>query len=150
MIKSKKKFTIEAVCISKKKGVQKNAVDSVDVIEDFGIKNDAHAGDWHRQISFLAAEAIDTMRAEGLSLEPGAFGENIVTRGIDWTKVKTGGKIRMGEVELEVTQIGKECHTPCAIFYKAGRCIMPEMGVFAKVLKGGVIQANRYGYYSFR
>jgi TatD DNase family protein len=148
MRKSKKKFTIEAVCISKRKGVQKNAVDSVIVLKDFGIKDDAHAGDWHRQISFLAVEAIDTMRAEGLNLEPGAFGENIVTRGIDWTKVNTGGKIRIGEVELEVTQIGKECHTPCAIFYKAGRCIMPEMGVFAKALKGGVIKVNGCGYYS--
>ncbi|MBN2442805.1 MAG: MOSC domain-containing protein [Spirochaetales bacterium] len=141
------KFTIEAVCISGKKGVQKYEVSEITLIKDFGIDNDAHAGKWHRQVSFLAGEEIDKMKAKGLSLKSGAFGENIVTRGIDWTKVSVGGKIRIGDAELEVTQIGKECKTPCAIYYAAGECIMPEKGIFAKVLKGGVIHAHNSGDY---
>ena len=140
-------FVIEAVCISDKKGVQKHEVDEISLIKDFGIESDAHAGKWHRQVSFLAVEEIDRMKAKGLTLKPGAFGENIITRGIDWTKVLVGGKIHIGEAELEVTQIGKECHTPCAIYYAAGECIMPEKGVFARVLKGGVIRAQHNGHY---
>ncbi len=144
------KFTIEAVCISKQKGVQKKSVDSIQLLENFGIESDAHAGDWHRQVSFLAVEAIDTMKALGLKLEPGAFGENIITRGIDWPKTKIGGLVQIGDVLMEITQIGKECHTRCAIYYAAGQCIMPEKGVFAKVLKGGIIHADNSGDYSFR
>lgn len=144
------KFTVEAVCVSERKGVQKHGTDRVRLIEDFGIENDVHAGHWPRQVSFLAGEAIDSMKGEGLELKPGAFGENIVTRGIDWTKVKVGGLVRVGEVELEITQIGKECQSPCAIFYAVGRCIMPKMGIFAKVRKGGVIHVGSSGDYRIR
>ncbi len=141
------KFRIEALCISAKKGVQKNEETEVRLIENFGIEGDAHAGRWHRQVSFLAGEAVDKMRQEGLELKPGAFGENIVTRGIDWTKAQVGGIIHIGQAELEITQIGKECHTPCAIYHAVGYCIMPTMGIFAKVKKGGIIHAGSSGHY---
>lgn len=144
------KFIVEAVCVSEEKGIQKHPVDRVRLIENFGIENDAHSGEGHRQISLLAGEAIDGMRAEGLNLEPGAFGENLVTRGIDWSDVEIGGKIHIGETEMFITQKGKECHSPCAIFHHAGRCIMPEMGVFARVVKGGIIHAGSRGDYSIR
>jgi molybdopterin adenylyltransferase len=141
-------FIIEAVCISEKRGIQKHEVDTIILKEGFGIEHDAHAGKWHRQVSFLAGEEIDRMKEKGLSLKPGAFGENIITRGIDWTKVKPGGKIQVGETELEVTQIGKVCKKPCAIYYAAGECIMPDKGVFAKVIHGGEIRAHNSGHYS--
>jgi len=144
------KFTVEAVCISEKKGEQKHPVDYLQLIENFGIENDAHAGDWHRQVSLLASEAIEAMKSEGLELKPGAFGENIITRGLDWNQTKIGDHLRIGNVELEVTQIGKKCHTPCTIFYTAGRCIMPESGIFAKVIKGGIIHAKSSGHYGIR
>ncbi len=142
------KFTVKAVCISHRKGIQKHPVDSLHLIENFGIEKDAHAGDRDRQVSFLADENIDTMRAVGLILEPGAFGENVVTRGIDWAEAKVGGKIVVGDAELKITKIGKECHTPCSIYKAVGRCIMPEVGVFARVEKGGTIHAESSGYYS--
>ena len=144
------KFTVEALCYSEKKGTQKQAINSCKLVENFGIENDAHAGDWHRQVSLLADEDIDMMESEGLELEPGAFGENIVTRGIDWANAKIGGFIRIGKVKLVITQIGKECHTPCAIYHAVGRCIMPDKGIFAKVIEGGVIHAKSSGYYSIR
>jgi len=144
------KFIIEAVCLSDKRGEQKHEVDEILLIKDFGIESDAHAGKWHRQVSFLAGEEIDRMKAKGLTLKPGAFGENIVTRGIDWTKVPVGGKIRIGDAELEVTQIGKECKTPCAIYYAAGECIMPTKGIFARVMKGGKVRAQHHGHYRVR
>ena len=144
------KFKIESVNISKKKGVQKQPVEAVECIENYGIKGDAHAGDWHRQVSFLAGEAIDTMKAGAGSFEikHGDFGENIVTRGIDWAQVNTGGKIVIRNVKLEVTQIGKECHDRCAIFDAVGDCIMPRQGIFAKVLEGGTINVGDSGYYN--
>jgi MOSC domain-containing protein YiiM len=144
------KFTVEAVCVSSEKGIQKNEVDQVRLIKDFGIENDAHSGKGHRQVSFLPGEAIDGMKAEGLNLEPGAFGENLVTRGIDWSEVEIGGEIHIGETELLITQKGKECHSRCAIYYQAGRCIMPEMGIFARVVKGGIIHAGSSGDYRVR
>jgi len=143
------KFEVEAVCISEKKGEQKRSVKKADLVLDFGIKGDAHAGNWHRQVSLLAAEDIEEMEAEGFDLAPGDFAENIVTRGMDWSQADVGGKIIIGKTELEITQLGKECHTPCAIYYKAGRCIMPERGIFAKVTKGGAIRAGSRGHYSF-
>ncbi len=144
------KFIVEAVCVSSEKGIQKYEVDQVRLIEDFGIENDAHSGKGHRQVSLLAGEAIDEMKAEGLDLEPGAFGENLVTREIDWSDAEIGGKIHIGEAELFITQKGKECHSHCAIYYQAGRCIMPEMGIFARVVKGGVIHAGSSGDYRLR
>ena len=145
------KFEIVSVNISEKKGIQKRPVESIKLIKDYGIDGDAHAGKWHRQISFLAGEAVDTMRtraAGGIEIKDGDFGENIVTRGIDWTGVRIGEKVIIGEAELEITQIGKECHSRCAIYDAVGDCIMPRMGVFAKVLKGGTIHAGDSGYYN--
>ncbi len=144
-------FKVEAVNISEKKGTQKRPVEAVECIENHGIENDAHAGKWHRQVSLLSAEAVDRMRSQSGSLEikDGDFGENIVTRGIDWSTVQVGGHITIGDVQLEVTQIGKECHTRCAIYDAVGDCIMPKQGIFAKVIKGGKIHAGDSGYYHF-
>ncbi|MFH2108277.1 MAG: MOSC domain-containing protein [Chrysiogenia bacterium] len=144
------KFKVESVNIAAAKGVQKHEVPEIVCRENFGIEGDAHAGDWHRQISLLAGEAVDAMKAKGLDLVPGAFGENIVTRGVDWSRAQVGKTITIGAVELQITQIGKECHSPCAIYYKAGECIMPSQGIFTKVLKGGRIHAQSSGYYHIR
>lgn len=143
-------FTIEAVNIASEKGVAKHETAEIELREDFGIVGDAHAGPGHRQVSLLAGEAIDAMRAKGLELAPGAFGENIVTRGVDWSRAELGGIIAIGPVQLQITQIGKECHSRCAIYYSAGECIMPTQGIFAKVLKGGKIHAQSSGDYHFR
>lgn len=142
---------VESVNISAQKGTQKHPVDEIECIENYGIKNDAHAGDRHRQVSLLGGEAIDVMRtkAKNFEINHGDFAENIVTRGMDWTKAQPGGHIVIDNVMLEVTQIGKECHTGCAIAQAAGECIMPKQGVFTKVIKGGKIHAGSSGYYSF-
>ena len=142
-------FTIEAVCVAARKGEPKRAVAEVRLVAGAGIEGDAHAGSGHRQVSFLAGEDVDTLRAEGLDLAAGAFGENIVTRGIDWRIARIGGRVEIGAARLEITQIGKECHTPCAIYRAAGRCIMPDLGIFAKVLKEGVVHAGDCGDYRF-
>ncbi|MEW6703015.1 MAG: MOSC domain-containing protein [Bacteroidota bacterium] len=130
-----------AISISKKKGIPKTNVQSATLIENFGIEGDAHAGNWHRQISFLASESIDKMRQAGLpNLRPGAFAENITTEFIDIPNLQIGSKIKIGaETELEITQIGKECHSKCAIFFTVGDCVMPREGIFAKVIKSGRI-----------
>jgi MOSC domain-containing protein YiiM len=140
-------FKVESVNIANAKGIAKHEVPEIVLRENFGIEGDAHAGAWHRQVSMLAGEAIDEMRAKGLDLAPGAFGENIVTRGMDWSKAGVGDTIVIGEVELQITQIGKECHSRCAIYYTAGECIMPSQGIFAKVIKGGKIHAQNSGDY---
>ncbi len=127
------------VCVSETKGVQKTPVDSVEVKVGFGIEGDAHGGDWHRQVSLLADESAEKMRELGADVGPGDFGENILTRGIDLPSLPIGTQLGIGEVRLEVTQIGKECHTKCAIYYQAGTCIMPTNGIFCRVLKGGTI-----------
>jgi MOSC domain-containing protein YiiM len=141
------KFTVEAVNISAEKGVQKHAVPEIVCRENHGIEGDAHAGAWHRQVSLLAGEAVDMMKAKGLELAAGAFGENIVTRGVDWSRARVGDMITIGEVEMEITQIGKECHSRCAIYYAAGDCIMPSQGIFTRILKGGTIHAQSSGDY---
>lgn len=146
-------FKIESVNISEKKGTQKHPVNEIRCIEDFGIDGDAHAGKWHRQVSLLGAEAIDVMKekakekAGSLQIKYGDFAENIVTRGIDWTNAQMGSKIQIDDVVLEVTQIGKECHSGCAIYNAVGECIMPKLGIFTKVIKGGTIHAGSSGYY---
>ncbi|MDJ0763757.1 MAG: MOSC domain-containing protein [Myxococcota bacterium] len=127
------------VCISETKGVQKKPVQAVNVIEGFGIEGDAHGGDWHRQVSLLADESAEKMRHLGAEVGPGDFAENLLTRGIDLHVLPIGSQIRVGDVLLEVTQIGKECHTRCAIYKVAGNCIMPTHGIFCKVLRGGTI-----------
>jgi MOSC domain-containing protein YiiM len=132
---------IVALSISKKKGIPKTNVESAKLIENFGIEGDIHAGNWHRQISILALESIETMREKGLAnLRPGAFAENITTEFLELPNLEVGTKLRIGnETELEITQIGKECHNKCAIYFKVGDCVMPREGIFAKVIKGGDI-----------
>ena len=131
-----------AVCISTRKGVRKNEVPEITLRIAHGIEGDAHAGDWHRQISLLGEESIDTMRALGLHLTPGAFAENIVTRGIALKELPVGAKLRVGEALLQVTQIGKECHNDCAIKKATGTCVMPTDGIFAIVLEEGTVRAG--------
>ncbi len=128
--------------ISKKKGIPKTNVNSVKLIENWGIEGDVHAGNWHRQISLLAIESIEKMRNKGLNVRPGAFAENITTEFLNLPKLNVGDKIIIGEVQLEITQIGKECHSKCAIYYRAGDCVMPREGIFAKVVKGGIIKVG--------
>lgn len=133
--------TVMAVCRSDAKGTQKTAAEEVTLRRGHGVETDAHAGTWHRQVSLLAAEQIDTMRARGLDLDHGAFGENIVTRGIELGKLELGRRLFAGaRAVLQVTQHGKECHTRCPIYFKTGDCIMPTQGLFARVLRGGPLR----------
>lgn len=125
---------IISINISQEKGQRKTAVASAQIKPDHGIVNDAHAGDWHRQISLLAQESIDKMIAKGLSVGPGDFAENITTQGIELVTLPIGTKLKLGAAVTEVTQIGKECHNHCAIYYQAGDCVMPREGIFVKVL----------------
>ncbi len=126
---------------SDKKGVIKIPVEEVTFIEDFGIENDAHAGKWHRQVSLLANESIDKMiQKGGTGLTPGKFAENITTEGIELYTLPVGTKLKIGETIQEVTQIGKECHTGCAIKAQVGDCVMPREGIFTKIIKGGQVK----------
>jgi len=131
---------ITAVCISTNKGERKTPVASVELRAEHGIVGDAHAGPWHRQVSLLARESIEKMRALGLDVTNGDFAENLTTAGIDLLSLPVGARLTVGEAELEVTQIGKECHTRCAIYHQAGDCVMPKEGIFARVLRGGTVQ----------
>jgi len=131
---------VVAVCISENKGERKKPVEEVELRENHGIVGDAHAGEWHRQVSLLAQESIDKMRKLGLDVNAGDFAENITTSGIDLVSLLIGKRLKVGETLLEVTQIGKECHTRCAIYYQAGDCVMPKEGIFAKVITGGMIR----------
>ena len=133
---------VAAVCISERKGVRKKEVPEIRVEAGHGIVGDAHAGNWHRQISLLADESVDTMRALGLNLTPGAFAENILTRGIELKTLPVGTRLQVGSTVLEVTQIGKECHNDCAIKKSAGKCVMPTEGIFAIVIEPGTIKAG--------
>ena len=137
------KGTITSINISKEKGVVKTPVDTAICKCDHGIVGDAHAGNWHRQISLLADESVDTMRAIcPLELDAGIFAENINTRGIELKTLPVGTRLRVGETELEVTQIGKQCHNDCEIKRTTGKCVMPTEGIFAIVIKEGRIQAG--------
>ena len=129
-----------AVCISTNKGERKTPVAAVELREEHGIVGDAHAGPWHRQVSLLARESIDKMRALGLDVTTGDFAENLTTEGVDLLTLPIGTRLSVGETELEVTQIGKECHTRCAIYHQAGDCVMPKEGIFARVLRGGIVR----------
>lgn len=131
-----------AICTSKHKGTLKNEVEEANFIEEFGIEGDAHAGKWHRQVSLLAFEKIDEFRNKGGNVDFGAFGENLVVDGIELNKLPVGQRLTVGEVLLEVTQIGKECHDKCAIYYQVGECIMPKNGIFTRVLKGGKVKVG--------
>ena len=129
-----------AVCISENKGERKTPVALVELREEHGIVGDAHAGDWHRQVSLLAQESIEKMQRMGLDVDAGDFAENITTKGIDLPSLPIGTRLTVGGVLIEVTQIGKECHTRCAIYHQAGDCVMPKEGIFARVLHGGVVK----------
>lgn len=131
---------VMAICISEKKGTQKRNVHEALFIEDFGLENDAHAGKWHRQVSLLSYEKIQDFKKKGAPVEDGAFGENLIVSGIDFKKLPVGTRFQSGDVVLEMTQIGKECHSGCEIYKIMGDCIMPREGVFAKVLHGGKIR----------
>ena len=131
---------IHAICISDQKGTQKYRIPEGTFIEDHGIEGDAHGGKWHRQVSLLSAEKIQEFRDKGVQVEYGAFGENLVVEGCDLRSLPVGTRFAIGEVLLEMTQIGKECHDHCAIYNVTGDCIMPREGVFAKVLHGGKVR----------
>ena len=131
--------TVLHVCVSVRQGTAKHAVPRAVLRKDHGLEGDAHAGSWHRQVSLLGEADIQTMRARGLDLKPGAFGENLVVGNLHLTSLGIGTRLRVGQAELEITQIGKVCHNRCAIYYSAGDCIMPRSGVFARVVAGGEV-----------
>lgn len=131
---------VMAVCLSEKKGTQKKNVHEAVFREDWGIEGDAHAGKWHRQVSLLSHEKIEDFKAKGAPVQEGAFGENLIVSGFDFRNLPIGTRFRCGDVVLELTQIGKECHSGCEIYKIMGECIMPREGVFTRVLHGGVIR----------
>lgn len=128
---------IMAVCTSPGKGTEKTSIGKVRLLADYGIEGDAHAGAWHRQVSLLSFDTIEAFKKRGAVVSDGAFGENVIVRGIDLTALPVGSRLTCGDILLEVTQIGKECHSHCAIYRKMGECIMPTNGIFARVLQGG-------------
>lgn len=131
---------LKAICISEEKGTQKHEIEVAVLVEDWGIERDAHAGKWHRQVSMLSYEKIEEFRAKGAEVDFGAFGENLIVEGFDLRTIPVGTKFQIGDVLLELTQIGKECHSHCEIYKIMGDCIMPREGVFTKVLRGGLIR----------
>lgn len=133
---------VTSVNLSARKTVRKTPGTTGTLIEDHGFESDAHAGDWHRQVSLLAEESIAKMQAKGLDVNAGDFAENITTRGIDLVSLPVGTRLQVGASLLEVSQIGKECHTKCAIYYQAGDCVMPKEGIFATVVRGGTVNAG--------
>ncbi|MFA9375281.1 MAG: MOSC domain-containing protein [Lachnotalea sp.] len=141
-MKSKKKGIIKAVCISEEKGTAKRNINRGNFIENYGLEKDAHAGNWHRQISLLSYEKVEAFRARGANVLDGAFGENLLVEGFDFKTYPIGTKFQCNDVILEMTQIGKECHSECEIFHQVGDCIMPREGVFAIVLQGGEIKVG--------
>ncbi|TFG60323.1 MAG: MOSC domain-containing protein [Spirochaetales bacterium] len=142
-----KSFSICSINISRNKGEQKKPVEKAMLVAGHGIEGDAHAGDWHRQVSLLAREDIDTMRGKGIDLGYGDFAENITTLGADLASLPVGAKLRIGGAVLTVTQKGKECHDRCAIYAAVGDCVMPRRGIFATVDQGGEISVESEGYY---
>lgn len=137
------KGEIIAVCTSAQKGERKHDAGRGRLVENFGLEGDGHGGDWHRQVSLLAEESIEKMRAAGLDVGPGDFAENLTTRGIDLCALPVGTRLRVGaKALLEITQIGKICHDRCAIYYQAGDCVMPKEGIFAVVLQGGAVASG--------
>ncbi|MBP2635730.1 MAG: hypothetical protein H6Q72_1637 [Firmicutes bacterium] len=130
---------IVAVCTSKNKGERKKNVGKAQLLVDLGLEGDAHAGFMHRQVSLLALESIEKMRQKGLDVHPGDFAENITTEGLDLPVLPIGTKLKIGDVLMEVSQIGKVCHNRCNIYYQAGDCVMPKEGIFAVVVTGGQV-----------
>ena len=133
---------VKAICISEKKGTQKHRVEEAVFVEDYGIENDAHAGKWHRQVSLLSYDKIEDFKKRGADVVDGAFGENLVVEGFDFRNLPVGTIFRCGDVILEMTQIGKQCHSHCEIYKIMGECIMPKEGVFTKVIQGGIIRTG--------
>ena len=133
---------VVAVCISEKKGTAKKNVGQCKFLENYGLEKDAHAGNWHRQVSLLSYEEVEKFRARGANVADGAFGENLLVEGFDFKTYPVGSIFRCNDVVLEITQIGKRCHSECEIFHMVGDCIMPREGVFARVLQGGTIAAG--------
>jgi MOSC domain-containing protein YiiM len=133
---------IVAVCLSEAKGTPKTNVGSGSLRVDWGLEGDAHAGNWHRQVSLLALESIQKMQAKGLSVAPGSFAENITTRRLVLFTLPVGTRLRLGSTLVEVTQIGKVCHNRCAIYQQAGDCVMPREGIFVKVLESGLVSVG--------
>lgn len=133
---------VVSVNISEKKGMRKTPVKSARAVVGHGFEEDAHAGDWHRQISLLAMESINEMVSKGLDVGPGDFAENITTEGIDLPSLPVGTLLNIGDVSLKISQIGKTCHSRCAIYYQAGDCVMPREGIFAEVLKEGPVSTG--------
>ena len=130
---------IVSVNVAAEKGVRKEPVESITLVVEHGVEGDAHAGPWHRQVSLLASESIEKMKATCPTVEPGAFGENVTTEGLVLYELPVGARLYAGETLLEVTQIGKVCHDRCQIFYTVGDCVMPREGIFARVITGGKI-----------
>jgi MOSC domain-containing protein YiiM len=136
---------IIAVSVSLKKGVKKTNIFSGKLLENYGLENDAHAGDWHRQVSLLAIESIAKIRAKGLDVNPGDFAENVTTEGIRLWELPVGTRMKLGgEALVEVTQIGKECHDRCAIFHQVGDCVMPREGIFVRIIAEGEIKPGDF------
>ena len=132
--------TVRAICISRVRGVEKESVPEGHFLKDYGIEGDAHAGHWHRQVSLLSYDKVEEFNKRGADVKDGAFGENLVVEGLDFRSLPVGTRLYAGDVVLEMTQIGKECHSHCAIYKRMGECIMPREGVFAEVLQEGVIR----------
>ena len=133
---------VKAICISTERGTEKHAIEQANFIADYGIEGDAHAGKWHRQVSLLSYNKVEEFNAKGGNVEDGAFGENVLVSGLDFKNLPVGTILKCGEVVLEMTQIGKECHSHCNIFHRVGDCIMPREGVFAIVKNGGVMKTG--------
>lgn len=131
---------IKGICISEKRGTAKHEIEEAILAKDWGIQGDAHAGHWHRQVSLLSYEKIEEFRKKGADIELGAFGENLIVSGYVFRNLAVGTCFQCGEAVLEMTQIGKECHSHCEIYKRMGECIMPREGVFAIVLHGGMIR----------
>ena len=136
------KGKIISVNVSDNKGEKKHNIEQCLLREGHGLDNDAHAGPWHRQVSLLAAESIEKIRKMGLDVKPGDFAENLTTEGIELPTLPIGTRLRVGEVLMKVTQIGKECHTRCAIFTQVGDCVMPKEGIFTEVVAGGEVRVG--------
>ena len=134
---------IEAICTSEKKGTQIREVLNINLIENFGLENDAHGGNWHRQVSLLCFESVENFKSKGAPVNFGSFGENLIISGLDFKKILPGTILQGDNFELEITQIGKECHSHCHIYHAMGDCIMPREGVFAIVKKGGKIEKGK-------
>ncbi|MDL2253491.1 MOSC domain-containing protein [Ruminococcaceae bacterium OttesenSCG-928-I18] len=139
---AEKQGKVMAVCVSEKKGTEKTDVKKASLVADHGVETDAHAGNWHRQVSLLSFEKVEEFKKKGAQVSPGAFGENLLVSGIDLRTLPVGTQLSCGDVRMEVTQIGKECHAHCAIYHQVGDCIMPREGIFAKVLQGGEIEVG--------